>query len=258
VRIAGIAFFYLLLWSWGITVLMAFAIAATICVLVAARLDSATRDRALRYGTAAVAVIVVVQTAVFAVQATDTDVPNPPVTRSVGEVARPLVAALDAGSVPGGGRDGAYLVTWDDLMSLGGRGYSLLLELERHGYDVGAIALHKAGVGPHRVLEPQDATAQVHLVSGGAIERWSQRPGQVEVASFDPRDDAQLAEFERLQREVGADLRAAGLPQLAAGVENDNLAVAFTAEMPDRFLPRMSRLLELGLPLAVFVGPPVG
>jgi hypothetical protein len=210
----------------------------------------------LRLGSAALVVVILVQTVFFAVNASDTDVPNPPVTHTVGKVAGPTVAALAAGTVPGGGRNGHYLVTWDDNMSLGGRGYSLLLELERRGFHAGGAEINKVGITPHRVVRPRDATAEVHLVSGVAIDAWAKHPGVVRVAYYDPRSRAQLAEFTRVQAEAIRELRAANLGSLSTGIANDNLAVAFDPRIPSRILPPIQRLLALGLPLAVFVGPP--
>jgi hypothetical protein len=58
-----------------------------------------------------------------------------------------------------------------------------------------------------------------------------------------------------LQQEVADDFRSDGLDGLARAVANDNLAIAFVPETPERYLGRLGRLLELGLPIAVFVGP---
>ena len=105
------------------------------------------RDRFVGWVSVGCGVIVVASTAFFAVDAAYTDVPNPPVTNSVGEVARPTLAAFARGELPGTGSDGRYYVTWNDLYSLGGRGYSLLDELEREGFTVGTSATSRVGCG---------------------------------------------------------------------------------------------------------------
>jgi hypothetical protein len=256
VRIAGVVYFYLVLWSWGVTVLMGFAIAATACVVVGARLDATARERAVRFGSVGLAALIVLQTVFFAIDASDTQVPNAPVTATVGAVSRPTIAALESGKVPGGGRDGRYLVTWYDLMTLGARGYSLLLELERHGFHVGGDDFNRVGITLHRVMDPSDATAEVHLVSGRGIAEWAARPGVVRVAYYDPRDARERAEYTRVRGSIVDELRRRGQPRLASAVQADNLAAALSSTFPGDLLPGMRRLLALGLPLAVFVGPP--
>jgi hypothetical protein len=256
VRIAGTTWFYLVLWSWGLNVLMAFAMIATACAVIGRRLDPPARARAMRSGLAACTAVIVLSTVFFVIDASDTQVPNPPVTNSVGRVARPTIAALASGKVPGGGRDGRYLVTTDDLMTLGGRAYSLRLELEREGFHVGGPAIDKVGITAHRVMKPEDATARVHLVSGVSMDAWAKHPGVVRVAYYDPRSPAEKAEFDRLKPKVIADLRRAGQESFARGIELDNLAIAFDKRIPRAIRPEVGRLLQLGLPVAVFVGPP--
>jgi hypothetical protein len=207
---------------------------------------------------AACTAVIVASTVFFAIDASDTQVPNPPVTNSVGEVARPTLAALESGKVPGGGRDGRYLVTSEDIMTLGGRAYSLRLELERNGFHVGGPEIDKVGITPHRVMQREDATAEIHLVSGVPIAAWDKRPGVVRVAYFEPRSPAEQDEFRRLKPKVVAELRRAGYESTARGVELDNLAVAFDPRLPEEIQPKLGRLLQLGLPVAVFVGPPEG
>jgi hypothetical protein len=259
-RISGATYFYLMLWSWGITALAGFAIGYTVWSVLRDRLDDGQRLRWVQIGSAVLVLAIVVQVAFFSADAAHTEVPNAPQTKTVGEVARPTAAALASGTVPGGGRDGRYLVTWTDPMTLGARGYALLLELERQGFHVGGDNLNRVGITLHRVMQPKDATAEVHLVSSqGAIDRWAgTHPDAVRVAYHDPRDAAQRAEYARLERKVAAGLRAEDQPTYATALENGNLAVALATNFPPDLLPDARRLLALGLPLAVFVGPPAG
>jgi hypothetical protein len=256
IRITGLIWYYLVLWAWGITVLMGVAILGTVVAIVGPRISAADRPRAARAGTAALAVLVVVSSAFFVDEAAYTKVPNVPVTRSVGAVARPTLAYLHRSDPD---RKQRYLVSWDDLMTFGARGYSLLLEIERHHYDVGGTPYNAVGIRPHRVRLAADATAEVHMVSGGAIETWAKRLGVRRVAFYDPRSPAQLAEFTRLEHDVEAQLRSAGLSSQATAVAKGNLlSVAYQPKTPNRARSQLVRMLTLGLPLAVFVGPPAG
>jgi hypothetical protein len=131
-----------------------------------------------------------------------------------------------------------------------------MLELERNGFDVGAERQHKVGVRSHRVVDPEDATAHIHLVAGEAIERYGRQPGQELVVRYDPRNAEELVEFEQLKQRVSVELRRRGLDDLALPIEHDNLAVAFDPRVPRDLIDDVARLLDLGLPVAVFVGPP--
>jgi hypothetical protein len=257
VRISGTIWYYLVLWAWGITVLMVFAAIATVVrVVVAPRLSPRDRERGKRAGVVALGAIIVVSTAFFVDEAAYTQVPNVPVTHSVGEVARPTVAYLHRTDPHERGR---YLVTWDDPMTLGARGYSLLVELERDGFHTGGSATVSVGIRPHRVFAPDPRTSEVHFVSGGgAIDAWAARPGVRRVGYFDPRSPAQRARFEQLRRDAGTRLAAAGLGRLVAGVDRGNLlATAYNAAVPPEARRDLLRMLSLGLPVAVFVGPSV-
>jgi hypothetical protein len=257
-RIAGPTYFYLMLWAWGTTTLAGFAIVYTAWAVWRTGLDDERRGRVGRAGSAVLAGAIVVQAVLFSVDAAHTEVPNAPQTKTVGEVSRPTIAALSSGNVPGGGKSGRYLGTWNDPMTLGARGYALLLELERHGFHVGGNDINKVGVTLHRVIEPQDATAEVHLVSGSrAIAEWAaSHRDDVRVAYFDPRNAAQQAEYRRLEQHVLSALRREGDAADARAIAQGNLAVALAEKFPPDLLPDARRLLALGLPLAVFVGPP--
>jgi hypothetical protein len=257
VNIAGGVLFYLILWMAGLTVLMAIALVTTVVAWASARVNDDTRRRAARWGVAGLVALVVVSTAFFIDDAAYTQVPNPSVTHSVAEVVPPTIAALDAGAVPGGGRAGRYYVTWDDQPTIGARGYSLLNELDRRGFHAGADIINRVGVTNHRVMNPRQATAEVHLVSGHAIATWARRPGVVRVAYYDPLDATQRAAFNLEKQEVETELRAKGMSNIADLVASDNLVIAALAPgVPRDLVRRIARLSDLGVPLAVFVGPP--
>jgi len=148
------------------------------------------------------------------------------------------------------------LVTWFDPVSIGAQGFGLLNELERRGFDVGARKIFLAGVRSHRVLDPADAAAEVHLSVGSDIAIWRARPGAREVAYVDPRSPAERAEFERLRREAIDGLQAAGLITLVPAVDNSLFTTILDSRVPERPRLLMTRMRDLGLPTAVFVAPP--
>ncbi len=53
------------------------------------------------------------------------------------------------------------------------------------------------------------------------------------------------------------DLQRAGLGKLAPRVDDNLFILALAPEVPESTRRLMARMLELGLPAAVFIGPPV-
>jgi hypothetical protein len=256
-RIFGYLWFYLVLWSWALTALMLLAVGWTLVRLVAPRLDEARRTRLARTGAVALGAVIVVMLALFSVDSADVDSPDPRVSEALGALVRPTVRALDEGTVPGGGRDGRYQVTWVDTVNIGGPGYGLLNELERAGFDVGLPDVYGAIVTSDRVLDAKDATAVVHLAVGQRdIDFWRARPETVEIASYEPRNEREREEYQRLRARVIRELTAAGLPELAAIVDDNLFMATFQPQVPEEIQPPLVRMITLGQPSAIFVGPP--
>jgi hypothetical protein len=213
--------------------------------------------RAVRAGGVALAGATAVSTLVFGLAARDTEITDTRESEQLGEVVPPTLAALERPGVLGGGKDGRYLVDFTiDPIAIGSQGFGLVNELERAGYDVGLPELHWAGGTRHRVREPSESTGILHLAVGGAIAELEARPELEEVARADSRTPAEQAESERLAPELEAELRAAGLDDLAADVDRLLFAVALDPRLPPDAHARALRLMELGLPIAVFLGPP--
>lgn len=258
-RVFGFVWYYLSLWAGGTFALLLVAMGWTVASAVDRRLDAATRAGArLRAGRAlqaGLAGVVVVSTAVFTVEASSAEVPDARLSGMLAELTPTTVAFLAEGGLPGTGRDGRYLVTWVDPVNIGAAGFGLLLELERQGFEVGAIESNQAGATPQRVFDRSEASAEVHLAVGPDVEVWRARGDATEVADVDPRNDAQRAEYTRVEADAVADLRAAGLTELAEGVDDNVFSTSNNVAMPRPIQARLQRLIELGLPAAVFVGP---
>jgi hypothetical protein len=142
-------------------------------------------------------------------------------------------------------------------VNIGGPGYGLLNELEREGFDVGLPDVYSAIVTSDRVRDAEDADAVVHLAVGRRdIETWRAKPDTVEVASYEPRSARERAEYRRLRRRVIRKLNEAGLPELAAIVDDNLFMAAFQPQVPPEIQPPLVRMINLGQPSAIFVGPP--
>jgi uncharacterized membrane protein len=254
-RIFGQLWYYLMIWAWGIAALLFVAVLWTLAATVHRRLDTEQRERSSRAGAIALVGITVVSALVFAVDAWRVELPATPLSTTMGRLMPDVVDGLADGSEVGGGRDGRYLVTWSDALYIGSQGIALVNELEREGFDVGAIAPWGVPVAKHRVRQPEDSTAVVHLATGFHVERWRAKPDVVEIATVDPRSPEERIEYERLRASVLDDLRAVGMTDRLVDVDENLFAVAIDNRAPTSAQDAMTRMLDLGLPTSVFVGP---
>ena len=250
-RIHGVVWYYLVLWAWAVNALMVLATGWTVSAVALRRASGERRETLLSAETFALVGVIVVSTAVFAADATGAEVPDPIRSRVVGELVGPTVTALPQG------RDGRYLVTWADPISIGAQGIGLFDELDRQGFHVGVPGIQGTGATRHRVLDPTRATAEVHLAVGPEIDKWSANAGARRVAYVDVRTAAQRTEFRRLRSEVVRELQAANQADAIGEVDNSLFASIFDMRLPRHVRVLMARMFAIGLPAAVFVGPVV-
>jgi hypothetical protein len=253
-RIVGVAWSYLMLWAFAVGALMLVATVATALVGLA-RWRPALRGPA---HTASVvgglAVVALVSVRLLAV-APDATTDTPDQTHQLGRIVPGTVAALRAGDVEGGGPDGRYLVSWNDATNGGSEGIGLVNELVRRGFDVGVAARDGVQIGLHRVRPAGEATARVVLASGGWIDRWRGEPGAQEVAFDDPRTPAERSEFAEVRAAAISQLRAMGRSDLVDRIDLDLFDVALNGGLPGSLNLLLGRMLDIGVPVAVFVLP---
>ena len=256
-RIFGTVWFYLLLWAWGLVALMLFAIGWAAVELVRARrgsFDSLPRNLATA-GTAALAAVTLIASVVFAFQASSVTVQTPRLNESLGALIGPSAAALT--QLERRGQRGPYLVTWlPDAEAIGSAGFGLLNELDRRGFDVRAEEAFRPGATRYHVIDTRKPTLEVHLATGPDIANWRRDSRFTEVASFDPRSSAERAEFDRLHAQVVGDLRAEGVGALVPQVDDNLFMLALAPRVPVSTRTLISQMLDLSMPLAVFIGPP--
>lgn len=255
-RIFGVVWYYLILWGWGIGLL---ALLATGWTLVDALADRWGEDRRRSAAGAAPVALVVVGLLIvgrFSVAAWDSPHADGTVAAELASVVDDAASGLDAGEGAATGHDGRYLITWSDAFHIGAQGYGLLSELERRGFDVGVEPGRRVPATPHRVLEPSDVSARVHLATGVHVERWRLVPGAVEIASVDPRSPADRRTQDQLRSDVIATLHDLGLDDLVPKVDDNLFGVAIDKRVPVATQQQMGRMLEIGAPLSIFVVPP--
>jgi len=249
-RIFGKVWYYLTLWSWSIALL---AVAATIWTCVS-WWEAGGRVR-LPVGRSALAVMLLAG-AVFLVDAAQAEPPEVRLSRVLNEIIDPTVDALRDGVGAADGSEGVYAVIWEDAYYFGSQGYGLISELERRGFNARAYDTFRVPVTPQRITDPANATAEVALVTGMYIDEWRARPGVVEVAYFEPRSEAELAEFAQLREESIAMLLDAGLDDVAALVDTNLMGARLDPRLPAAAEPMLVRMLVLGEATAIFIAPP--
>ncbi|MGH9213021.1 MAG: hypothetical protein ACRD2C_20475, partial [Acidimicrobiales bacterium] len=255
-RILGKEWYYLMLWAWVVLALLVLAVGWSLLVVARARLGDANGRRRLTDGaTAVLGAVAVASSAALVVAAVDVDPPEPHLSETLGEVVPDTVAALQRGEGAATGSDGTYVVMWDDAYYFGSPGYGLVSELERAGLDAGTTATWHVPITDHRVVDPGEATAAVHLATGLYVEEWRDVPEAVEVAYVEPRDVEELAEFEELHAAVIDDLRANGLDDLVPRLDTNLFGLSIDERISDQAEEWTARMLVLGQPTAVFVTP---
>lgn len=255
VRIFGKVWYYLTLWAWSVTV--AIVIATVVTYAIAWGRGRPERGSlAARTGWALGTAVGVTCTVISIGGAVSAQVPEPRLSEGLGALVGPTVRAItERDGAATAGRDGKYLVTWTDAFSFGSQGYGLVNELERAGLHVGVDRPFAVPVTFHRVLDRSAATAEIHFASGVYIDQWKAKPDQLEIVEFDPLSPAERATFDSLHQQLVAGLRAAHLDDLVVTLDVNLFGLTIDGRVPATLRPLISRMLDLGEPVAVFLGP---
>lgn len=255
-RIFGRVWFYLTLSLWGIATLMAGAIVWSGLVMWRRHRPAAATTAGAATVVAAGVLAVVGSAASSIAFAASAQHPEERLSTAVGELSTPTYDAVVDGIGAATGVDGAYVVRWSDAADIGSPGYGLLDELERRGLDVAADEFFRFRVTPQRTRARAGADAQIHLATGGYVERWRAEPDAVEVATYDPRTPAQLAEYAGIEARFIQRLRTEGLDDLVALVDTNLFGMSTDTRLSTADLADLGRLIELGQPMSVFIAPP--
>jgi hypothetical protein len=239
-RIFGDLWYYLMLWAWGVTALLVLAVGLTAATFLG--------DRAKRAGVGVLAAVTVVSAALFAFDARHAEPPAPRLSSTLGRLVGPTIAALEPG--------GRYVVTWSDALHIGSQAYGLVSELERHGFRVGMTQGLHVPLTDYRVVQPADATAEIHFATGIYIEEWRTKAGVEEVAFVEPRTPAEREEFERLRARAIRQLDDLGLDDVVVHVDDNLFGASIDGRVPTSTRKLLARMLDLGEPTAVFLAPP--
>lgn len=253
-RIHGKPWYYLTLWAWGTTMMIAFASAAT-AVLVVRDRGPVHAARVRRLTPAASAVVVGVFGVVSTVAALGNRPPESYLSDGLAAVVPDTAAAIGRVEGLSVGPDGRYVIFWQDAANNGSQGYGLLDDLERAGFTVGVHPTWRVPVTPQRVMPDGTYDAEVHLVTGSFIDEWRQRDGYVEVVYADERSEAERRRFDELHADVVARLQAVGRNDLVPTVDTNLFGASLDPDLPRDIVDDLSEMLLIPPPLAVFLAP---
>ncbi len=254
-RIFGRPWFYLTLWAWGITTVLVGAVLWTALAWWQHRRPEQAQRSAATVAVVAAGVAVVTSLAT-SVAFADAHHPEERLSSAVGSLAAPTYDAVVEGVGAATGPDDRYVVRWSDAADIGSPGFGLLNELERRGLDVFADEYFHVPVTDHRVGPRADAVAQIHLATGRYIDAWREVPDAVEVASFDSRTPEQKEESAAVRARLIDRLEAEGSPDLVPLVDTNLFGMSVDPRLTDADQADLTRLIELGQPMVVFIAPP--
>lgn len=257
-RVFGVVWYYLMLWLWAVALLAVLASVWSLAVWCGATPTDGD-DRRPAPGQSWAVALPLALVALLSLRATVTAPDAEPSDNQLSRVLRALVpgtsAALAAGDGEASGRDGHYIVGFDDALHIGSQAYGLVTELEREGFDVGMDPAFGVPITHHRTIRPEDATARVELVSGVYLEAWREVPGAVEVAAVDLRTRAELVELEGLRADVEAGLEQEGLADLIPFLDTNLFRAAIDQRASEPLRVKMDRMLKIGMPTSIFITP---
>ena len=145
---------------------------------------------------------------------------------------------------------------WRDAAFFGSQGYGLLNELDRRGFNVGAVPYFYTTATTQRVIDPATATAEVIFATGGYVDIFRAKPEAVEVAHTDPRSPQQKQQYDSLSAEVVKGLQDEGLEELVPTMKLNLFGVQLDQRVPRRINTLIDRMLQLGQATSVFIAPP--
>lgn len=251
-RIFGKPWFYLTLWAWGVTAVMVGSVGWTAWTCgLRSRASQVPRRFIGALGLGALAVVVGASTVSFA----RVEVPEPRLSNAVEALAGPTYDAVMAGVGVAGGAAGSYQVRWSDAADIGSPGMGLFDALERRGLDVWVDPFFHVPLTDHRARDRSGATAQIHLATGVYVEVWRAVPDAVEVATYDPRTNAQRLQAASIRQRLVDRLATEGLGEVIPLVDTNLFGAALDPRLSDADQDDFTMLLDLGQPMAVFIAP---
>ena len=260
VRIFGKVWYYLTLWAWSITALVVAAVIWTAVAAIARGLGTERRrlDRAV---TGVLAGLGIVMWVTAVVGAATVGVPEDHLSLSAGS------CRGSDGRCAGAWRGRSTGTRWDVRRGVERRSIVRLTGI-RPGERTRTTRVRRrrsrgvAGADHGAARRRRRRRRRRGAVRTGAyLDRWRSEPRAIEVATYEPRSDAQLEEFEQLRAElldglaelpIDADL----LDALVTAVDFNLFSVQIDPAVPAELQQTVDRMLKLGQETAVFLVSP--
>ncbi len=245
-RIFGEVFDYLLEWM---RIIAGFAVAASLWTMWEVAVDrSRDGERTPSRLVAPLLVVTLVTVSLWSIATfPDVETPGRRLSDQMGELAS-VTDDLDP--------DQSYVVRWSDPVALGALGFGTVLELERAGFDVGTDPVFSTAVLPSRVMPADRADRSLWVVSGDLIDLMRDRSDVTQLAYVDVRTPAERAKVEEVRDVVERRLLEVGGEELAATLDLGYWNVILHPDYPEDLADEIAELGDLGLPTAIFEGPP--
>jgi hypothetical protein len=126
----------------------------------------------------------------------------------------------------------------------------------RHGFDVKAEGGFRPGATAAHVSDDfEQMVGQVHLATGFDIANWRADPRFREIAYYDPRSPAEREEFDRLHAEAVEGMKRDGAEARLHELDDNTFILLLDDTLSPPTQKAISRMLDLGFPAAVFIGP---
>ncbi|WP_040495778.1 ArnT family glycosyltransferase [Ilumatobacter nonamiensis] len=249
-RIFGQRWFYLTLWAWITSTLVIVAVLWTAVVWIRSRLPgSLVAERLSRQNlTIAATVAAGISTIGSVVLATDVDHPEEYLGETLAELVEPTAAALDPAQT--------YVVEWDDAYFFGSQAFGLVSELRRAGFDVGGTEFWRVPMTSSRTVADGTADQMILFATGGFVPEWRSDDRYREIATVDPRDAEERAQFDSLRLELIAELEASGLDDLVPEVDDNLFGLNVDLRISPDAREMSALMIRLGQETSVFLGPP--
>ena len=246
--IYGALFAYLVLFGWGTTALMVFATVWSIVSL----LPTPRQRPVLAVASAGCLVIV----ALFIYDAAHAELRDATLSNKLADMTAATLDRLEDDPA-GCGDSCSYLVTWSDPHHVGSEGFGLLVALERQGVDARATTALEPAVRGHRVIEPAEADAVIHVaLSEDVIDEARSREGAEQIAYADPYTPQEHARHDELRQELVAALIAEGFDDLVeTAADGRKELVPIDDDMSDELVDLIEEANAVYRPSAVFLIP---
>ena len=199
--------------------------------------------------------VLVLASTMSTVSFADAEIPEERISVAVGALAAPTYQAVVEGVGAASGPDAMYRVNWSDAADIGSPGFGLLDDLERRGLEVRATRTGTSRRPTTASRNQPRPTPRSIWRPGPTSSVWRQVPFAVEVATYEPRDAAELARYHQTRRRLIDRLADEGLNEVIEQVDYNLFGGSLNPNLSDEDIADFTTLLDLGQPMSVFIAP---